>query len=218
MWSLAVEEQFYLVWPLAVFFLNRKQLIWAAVGMIILAPILRSLFTFESYHTIYILPWFRMDLLATGALLALTQRKEGVVAAFRGWGLMVIGGAGLAILTVMGLSKESNTHLTNVLIYESSLILCLGCVFWALSGWMVGVLRWKPLRYLGMISYTLYLTHMLFLSMNFSMYRKVALTLVYASLSLFLLEKPLLGDRSLITFIQTRFARKTVEVEEVVGS
>ena len=42
-WSLCVEEQFYLVWPVIVYFFNRKQLKYVVCIIIILSPILRFL-------------------------------------------------------------------------------------------------------------------------------------------------------------------------------
>jgi peptidoglycan/LPS O-acetylase OafA/YrhL len=55
--------------------------------------------------------------------------------------------------------------------------------------------------YMGTISYTMYLTHTFFLSMKHSPFVELGLTAGYASLSWFLIEKPLLGDRSLATFL-----------------
>jgi peptidoglycan/LPS O-acetylase OafA/YrhL len=55
--------------------------------------------------------------------------------------------------------------------------------------------------YMGTISYTMYLTHMFFLSMNRSLSVEFSLAVGYASLSWFLIEKPLLGDRSLVAFL-----------------
>ena len=73
LWSLAVEEQFYLLWPLALFLLPRRALPWLAGALILIAPFLRYVCTpfFSLHWAIYMLLPFRMDSLATGALLAL---------------------------------------------------------------------------------------------------------------------------------------------------
>jgi len=43
-WSLAVEEQFYLVWPLLVFFLRGRRLKALLIGMVVLVPVFRLWF------------------------------------------------------------------------------------------------------------------------------------------------------------------------------
>jgi peptidoglycan/LPS O-acetylase OafA/YrhL len=72
---------------------------------------------------------------------------------------------------------------------------------YALSGWHVGWLQMAWLRYVGRISYSMYLIHFLVLAKlrdghHHNQYRvaaaALAITLVYASLSWFLMEKPLL--------------------------
>lgn len=80
-WSLAVEEQFYLLWPLAVFALNRKYLAGFCLLLIVAAFSLRvaivcewpyALFTnFGFYH----FTLARMDTLAFGALIAISSRE-----------------------------------------------------------------------------------------------------------------------------------------------
>ena len=45
LWSLAVEEQFYVFWPFAVFYLSRKRLIQFSLFIIVLTPILRYVCT-----------------------------------------------------------------------------------------------------------------------------------------------------------------------------
>ncbi len=78
LWSLAVEEQFYLVWPFAVYFLSEAALGWTAGALVIAAPVLRWVATplFAWHWTIYALTPFRMDLLAVGALLAIAWRHR----------------------------------------------------------------------------------------------------------------------------------------------
>lgn len=78
-WSLAVEEQFYLLWPLVVFTVNRKALVWVCLGLILFSPAFRFYLTLvdvEHYKlTAYVWTPARLDALAMGALLALAVRS-----------------------------------------------------------------------------------------------------------------------------------------------
>ena len=58
LWSLAVEEHFYLVWPLLVFFLSRRALLRTSIAMIVLVPILRTVALFAGVvsDTINLIP------------------------------------------------------------------------------------------------------------------------------------------------------------------
>ena len=67
-WSLAVEEQFYLVWPLVVRFFNEAQLRRIAIAVICISPVLR--FYLVRHHVnIYSNTFCRLDGLMAGALL-----------------------------------------------------------------------------------------------------------------------------------------------------
>jgi peptidoglycan/LPS O-acetylase OafA/YrhL len=68
-WSLAIEEQFYIFLSLLVRNLNKRKLLIAAIGLIILAPILR--FFAPNFLVAYLLPFHRADSLMLGVLLAL---------------------------------------------------------------------------------------------------------------------------------------------------
>ena len=76
-WSLAVEEQFYLVWPLAVGYLDRRAIARLALGCIVLSAILRMAFLIADLPAVvsYVFPLARMDALATGAVLAILARS-----------------------------------------------------------------------------------------------------------------------------------------------
>jgi peptidoglycan/LPS O-acetylase OafA/YrhL len=76
-WSLAVEELFYLVWPLFVRFLGLTQLRWVAWCIILGSPALR-LFLSNRHVLIYSNPFCRLDGMMAGALLALYVRKPGI--------------------------------------------------------------------------------------------------------------------------------------------
>src|ERR1700687_5933565 len=83
-WSLAIEEQFYLVAPLLVRFLSTRSLVFTLGATVILAPVLRALmYSYESgilgskgYY--YVLMPFRADALALGMLAAVAWKTPRV--------------------------------------------------------------------------------------------------------------------------------------------
>jgi peptidoglycan/LPS O-acetylase OafA/YrhL len=77
-WSLAVEEQYYLVWPLVVWFAPRKWLVAITLASIAAAPLFRifaSLFLSDWYLARLWLPFACTDSLGAGGLLALLTSK-----------------------------------------------------------------------------------------------------------------------------------------------
>ncbi len=68
-WSLAVEEQFYLFWPIIIFLIPNKKIGKLAIATFLLANILRIIMLFQGYK-VYYFTFARMDELAMGALLA----------------------------------------------------------------------------------------------------------------------------------------------------
>jgi len=206
LWSIAVEEQFYLVWPFAVYFLDDHRLRKLSILLIVLAPVLRGMVHFQEHWPIYTLTPFRMDLLATGALLWLEWKKNRAGIERRGakigLALIVVGLTGLGVLARFHTSTDGNTRLGNVSIYEFSLFICFGFMLYALSGWQVGWLRVKPLMYIGRISYSMYLVHLGILILIMPRIAGIAgdalalvITIVYASLSWHIMESRLLGRR-----------------------
>ena len=204
LWSLAVEEQFYLAWPFAVYFLNERQLRNLSILLIVLAPVLRGVIHFQEHWPIYTLTPFRMDLLSAGALLWLEWQRNR--AGIERWGakigavLAMLGFAGLGLLEHLHISAYGNSRIGNVFVYEFALFICLGFMFYALSGWRVGWLRLRPLRYIGQISYTMYLVHLGIIMLIAPRLHgaagaalALALAIGYAALSWHLIESPLLG-------------------------
>ena len=85
-WSLAIEEQFYLVWPLIVFLLPRTTLVAVCVSVIALSPILRGVAAATGHAEWgYVLTPFHADPLAIGALVALVAHGPDGLARFRRW-------------------------------------------------------------------------------------------------------------------------------------
>jgi peptidoglycan/LPS O-acetylase OafA/YrhL len=80
LWSLAVEEQFYLLWPLAVYFCSLKWLKRIIIGIIVLSPFARAALyvalDFLDYdqefigRALYVLPFTQFDAFAFGAAIS----------------------------------------------------------------------------------------------------------------------------------------------------
>lgn len=84
-WSLAIEEQFYLIWPFLVFAFDRNRLLHLTVYCMIIALVLRIWLPFGLDRTgAYVLLPTRMDCLAAGAFLALFIRGPGGIRSL-GW-------------------------------------------------------------------------------------------------------------------------------------
>ena len=95
-----------------------------------------------------------------------------------------------------------NTPWSNGFVYSFSVIGSAGLLVWVLTdtGWVRRLLSSAPLRYLGEISYTMYLVHMPVLELvlhRFGFNRRSQLlgllfVVLYASISWFAMERPLL--------------------------
>jgi peptidoglycan/LPS O-acetylase OafA/YrhL len=204
LWSLAVEEQFYLVWPLAVYFLSVRRLRTVCILLIAIAPLLRGAFHFTKMWPIYMWTPFRMDLLATGSLLCLFWRSRRDLietwGAIAGIPLALLGYVALKFLLHFGLSIYANSRIANVVTYEVSLLTCLGVMLYALGGKGIAWLKIRPLTYIGQISYSIYLVHLGIILRVFPKFPGAAgvlisfgLCIAYASVSWFALEKHLVS-------------------------
>ena len=71
-WSLAVEEQFYLLWPVVVWWLPARRLAWLCGGLMLAAPLLRGIMVALDSNAIaiYVLTPTRVDALAAGSFIA----------------------------------------------------------------------------------------------------------------------------------------------------
>ena len=205
LWSLAVEEQFYLLWPILVFFLSERWVAWAASAFIVIAPLLRYLCTpYVPVGFIYYMTPFRMDLLAVGALMAIVWRnRRSWIERFGVYGpLLTVAAAGVMLLLSRrpGFSLKADLPFANLWVYELTLIGSAGAILWALSGRFVGPLKWSGVRYIGRISYSFYLIHTTAQTVlqryltNIWVIAAIALalSLAYSAASWQFLEKPIL--------------------------
>jgi peptidoglycan/LPS O-acetylase OafA/YrhL len=204
LWSLSVEEQFYFIWPCTFVLLGRRKAGWAAAGAILLGPVARScnwiFLRGTPYHDLEMFPMVA-DSIAMGCLLAKLsgwlEEKNWYLRLFRP--VYSIGLLALILLT--------NRYLgyTVVAVFGTSIInACLAvlihrCVYCSRD--IVGqVLNWKPIAFVGVLSYSLYLWQQLFLNRESSAWpntfpQNLVFAVAAALASYFLLEKPLLDLR-----------------------
>jgi peptidoglycan/LPS O-acetylase OafA/YrhL len=204
LWSLSIEEQFYLIWPLTFLLLGTRRAGWAILGVILLGPVARSAAWFflrgTPYRDLELFPMIA-DTLAIGCLLARTtpwlEQKAWYLRLFRP--MHSIGLVGLIFL----INRYSGYTVVSVfgtsIINISLAILIHRCVY--CSHDLVGrFLNWTPIAFIGLLSYSLYLWQQLFLNRNSAAWinafpQNLALASAAALGSYFLLEKPLMRLR-----------------------
>jgi peptidoglycan/LPS O-acetylase OafA/YrhL len=76
-WSLAVEEQFYLVWPFVVLLAAGTRLLWVCVALVLVALLSRAFMQMSGAkpEMIYMFTYCRMDALAMGAAMAVVSQS-----------------------------------------------------------------------------------------------------------------------------------------------
>src|SRR6266850_4400810 len=167
LWSLAVEEHFYLIWPLVVRRLSFRWLIAWTIAVVVAVPGIRAMVFGPklsegfAYYT-----WFVADGLATGAVLALLLR----IPDFTRRNLAQLSGGAIAVTVVLLAGGAPWGILTRqrflgaMLMLTASHFLFLGLIGLSL---LAGTSRWswivnRPiLQFFGNISYGLYLIHWL---------------------------------------------------------
>lgn len=158
-WSLAVEEQFYLVWPAVVWFLGRTALLRVCWAMIVIAIALRFVLLGAGAPTVYFLTPCRFDGLAAGACLALLPLPPP----WFGRALVAAGAAGLVATAWQSGSSlpEKNPDMQRWGIL-SALPLATGALVLARgNGLFARLCRSRVLRSFGRYSYCIYLVHLL---------------------------------------------------------
>jgi peptidoglycan/LPS O-acetylase OafA/YrhL len=168
LWSLAVEEHFYLFWPLVVFRCSRRGIVRAAVGLIALSFACRALlYPWVGAGGVYELTPCRLDGLLVGALLALAWRDENARQTLRRWSRPVLA-ASIILLTVMFRDRwfHPYDHFTQLYGFPLITLACGAFLTEAAAsrsdGWLGRVLGGRLLSFLGKYSYGLYLFHVLF--------------------------------------------------------
>jgi len=206
LWSLAVEEQFYLLWPFVLFLLGRRRAFWGAAAMLIVAPAVRIIMWHRGQEDPdQWLPIFPAvaDALATGCLLAGLRtwlHAESWYMKFLKSPAFVVVPAVLAAVFYFGPLHLLFLHAVGHTILNITVVLCMDRVVTLPRGPIGWFLNCRPMVFIGVLSYSLYLWQQPFLN-RFSdspvaaFPLNLCLVFLAALSSYFLVEKPLLKLR-----------------------
>ncbi|RYD81951.1 MAG: acyltransferase [Verrucomicrobiaceae bacterium] len=222
-WTLAVEEQFYLLWPFIVMFVPARSLKPVLLAIISMAVVYRC-FTANgslTMHPARLSTFAHLDALGMGSLLAVlmrenTEQSERRVRQLRWLGLWV-GLPGLLLGLLLALPDGGFPYFHGTF---GKLGMALFAVFILIrfstpsDTLAARTLRSGPLRFLGQISYGIYIYHYPFIHLSKGLAKQSELlsspaarfafvlvcTLLTATASWFIMERPLLSLKKFVRY------------------
>ena len=220
LWSLAVEEQFYVFWPLLLglgfrFLKQRKWIIGGTAVVALISAVAMALIYIPGLDPsrVYYGTDTRAFALLVGAVLAMvwpSGRMNKDLSGKARLALEATGAAGLLIIIIM--IAETNQYQTSL--YQGGLLLfsvAAACAVAALAHPGTGLGRlfgWKPLRWLGECSYGIYLWHYPVIVLTsptintegpdlLLQIKQISLSVILAVLSRYLIEDPIRYGRGI---------------------
>ena len=165
-WSLSVEEQFYLIWPALLIALGPRRWLWGVGAILVLSPVTRLWWPSQTrLDTV-------ADSLAVGCLLAglrdrLIARRPAPRLMLSAWTFVL----SFAVVTFIELlatrPSVAPTWLFNLMLVSVQNALIALVVHWSIlnhDGWIGRVLNSRPLSFIGVISYSIYIWQQPFLN------------------------------------------------------
>lgn len=169
LWSLAVEEQFYFVWPLVVLLVDRRKLMNLCAVLIAVSVGLCLLWVLggNDANGLYLLTPFRAQGLLVGALMALTLRGPGGAAALARWlkpAALICAGPALALMIWTEISRRQLAAQVVGIVGFPLIVLALGGLLWLALAAAPGSLAHRfftsrTMRFMGRYSYAMYVFH-----------------------------------------------------------
>jgi len=219
-WSLAIEEQFYLILPAIIWFVPERQLRYLLGCAILAAPLLRLFLDLHYAHgrlaSFYLMPC-RADSLLLGVTAALLVRHQSTWSWLKNHRRLIASSSiimltGLPYFVLFNQDHPIDSFWISTIGFSLLALFYFSLLLLALlysDGWLGRWLRTSWLRALGTISYCVYMIHFAVLGLVFAIFRHkvpyavtlgerglvllaLAATVAIASLSWTIFEKPLL--------------------------
>ena len=249
LWSLAIEEQFYMIFPLLFLLINSKKkgkdgtyklsksFLYIVLGLIFVSLITHILlFDINNISRIYFGTDTRAFSLLVGVVGAILYPVDKLNTKITPQENLVYSVVSLisisALITIMIYTSEYNTWL-----YRGGFLLVaiLGIIIIISSGKqhtiMAKLLSFKPVVFIGKISYSLYLWHFPILVLttpvseignpnNFYVILRVILTFIVAIISYVFVETPIrkLGFKNYVSIIYKKIVIKSKKTKKIVAS
>jgi peptidoglycan/LPS O-acetylase OafA/YrhL len=220
LWTVSIEEQFYLLWPPIVRKLSRNSLVHAAITMLLISNVTRIVMIaiHGGQNSVWCNTFARLDPIVAGILVAAVLR--GGIPRFSFPARLVMLLSGIVALALV--ANYWKIHEPEKLEWIPTLVgfpvVALGSTLILLSVLGITTRLPRPLVYLGKISYGLYVYHALgnvlsnrlipvhnaFLQLALRPTAALAITLLLASVSYAVLEKPFLKMKDRFARISSR--------------
>ena len=162
-WSLAIEEQFYLVWPVIILLLSRKSALWVCAAILPLSIAYRAITSYVMPELgSYIATFAHLDGLAVGSALALLYRTPGATDWIKRR-LLPITAVSFAGMLILYNGWISTIKPAKHVLLGAFVALTYGCLLmYAVEqrrGPLASCLRSRIMRFFGRYSYGMYVLH-----------------------------------------------------------
>lgn len=239
LWSVSLEEQFYLVWPLVLTLVPRRALGRLCLAMIAVSLVTRAVLAIQGtgFHWIWMVTPARLDPLAVGTLIAL---RSTPVPRLTPPLARAVGVAGIALVVVstgvfsnqilaaspdpgLSISPDPVHVIATVLLFLAVAVACGGILVAALAS-PASWLGRPPMVVLGRISYGFYVVHLAALRVVESLWWPwrfalgFAIAVLLAGLSYRFLERPFLRLKARFTHVRSAPADRDPRWNAVLAS
>jgi len=219
-WSLAIEEQFYLVWPAALVIAGFRRGLAVAVAAMAVVPLLRVasfyLFPASRYSIGDTFPT-AVDAIAAGCALAFARDRLWAFAPYR----RLLGARGFALVPLLGVATQALMshsrffHAVGATVVNVTIAMSIDFAERTPGGVVGRVLNLRPVAAVGLVSYSIYLWQQPFFDVEArSWWCASPQSLVFLAAcalgSYVLIERPALRLRALIEARRARSARGVV--------
>ena len=211
LWSLAVEEQFYLVWPLVFLLTSYRGRVIACVSIVVAAPLLRIgtlLYAPRVFDAMQSSLLYLGDAIAIGCLLALfagrLSKSERAKRFFESRFFFLVPIMAVAMYATLQSSLWPKFHFA---LGNTISLLCVAAVTWRVISWqdrVTRILNSRVFVFVGVLSYSLYVWQQIFLDESGRFWinrfpQNLVLAFLAAMFSYYIVETPFLRLRERIS-------------------